>query len=251
MYLNQLFSTLLPNEVVDLSKTLIQTTGILVSLIAASAFFYAGRLEQLAVSYLREANQLVTDITRSENEATECVEATEIAWQEWPKICRSCVLAKKCQSKNKMKEDMEGFTETIKKYDEQIKELVKTSKEFPKQIAENVRVAIKIDTAYWIVAVAILLWSTLIAVIAYVNKSPKALLASVDFIAVGMIGIITSWIISYYISELLREGFHGIINVTSNINSLLFNLRSYRKAIDLEELKRKIRTHKEKRSNGG
>jgi hypothetical protein len=89
-----------------------------------------------------------------------------------------------------------------------------------------------------------LLLAILVAVIAYVDKRPNTLLCSVGLVAIGMIGIISSWVVSYYISGLLRNGFHKMINATADISRLIDKTRDYQCLLNLEKIKKHSKAEK-------
>jgi hypothetical protein len=118
VFLQPVFSSLSSYKVEDLAKTIIQTSGILVGFLAASGFFYLGKLGELFNSNFSAAIDLSSGYEAAKVNAESYVNTASLMELAILSRCAMCQKSKPCIA---MKEQTDFLSSEQKKFNEQAK----------------------------------------------------------------------------------------------------------------------------------
>jgi hypothetical protein len=89
-FLTDFYSALTVDSITDLSKTLIETVGILVGLLGVSSFFYLGKLEEIIDRDYSNVNELMRDSEENKDVALRTYESHRKSEAFWIEKCKAC-----------------------------------------------------------------------------------------------------------------------------------------------------------------
>ena len=112
-YIKNLFTNIGTNEIADLSKTMIQAVGTLISFAIVAAAFHLGKIEELANSYYFRANDLMKNLFSYKEEAENSVRKTKQLKAKYPKICQRCESFGECEIKDSLEKKLSESVESV------------------------------------------------------------------------------------------------------------------------------------------
>jgi Na+-transporting methylmalonyl-CoA/oxaloacetate decarboxylase gamma subunit len=214
-FLSGVFRQLSASAVVDLSKTLIQSIGILVSLIIASSFVYIGKMDELTIRIFSKEN----DLDNKQEAIRDTIGGVTESLQE-------CSTRLSKLENNKLNE---SDLQTKKKLEKTLSELENHNKEHTEFLKKTVKLGINEDInaiestkglaiGFLAFDIGFFLISILTAIVAFVFESGRLLGDALIFIVMGMINVFAVWYIFYGMSKLMREFFRIILSTKTTLN---------------------------------
>jgi len=246
-YVKNLFSTMVASEVVDLSKTMIQTLGILVSFGAIAAFFHLGKIEELASSYFLRIFDYVKSLGACKDELEEAVRKAEELGGKWPRICQTCTSSEDCELRHKLPKTLKKHIKSVKKSEKTINGVFGEAKKLPEEIQRTITTGSTWLMRSWVFAIGSFLTSILLCIVAYLSKDDSFLSFSMTFVVVGIVIIMMASLISYSFLQQIRDSFLNIISATGHVDMTISDIRDYCNYID-ETLEKQCK--KEETSTG-
>lgn len=219
-FLTDIYSALTAESIGDLSKTLIETVGILVSLLGVSSFFYLGKLEEIIDRDYSNANELMRDSKEHKNVALRTYESHRKSEALWTEKCKACKKSETCSIKDTVSELGEQTKET-EKLAERANKLFEINDALSKTIEDLSKFFENITVRALIIGVAFFFLSIFFAIISFLTSYSVMLQLSVSFIVIGMIDMLYTWSNSYSLLSILRKNSFTYSNLRQSINDLV------------------------------
>jgi len=217
--LEAFYSRLQSDEIVDLARTLIQTIGILASLVTVSGIFYIGKVGKLAQTFFSEA-------TKSTSRITECLIAlrnvdkwAEEISSEVADRCKKCGIARTCQVREYFHQEMIKRTEGMMDHMKQVEMDVIKLKGSPERMDASLRRSEYVVTTGWVSAICVLFLSIILSIMAYLTTNAAYLQWSIESLVAGMSALLIAWAISHSVFRTDQNLFHHFLAVYGQIDS--------------------------------
>jgi hypothetical protein len=228
-----IYSNLSLDKINDLSKTIVQTSGILIAFLGASGYFYLGKLGELLTSNLSGEINVTSSL--------EAVRAEVGSYRNFVTSLELLILArcKSCQKKTceVMKEHIEFLTteqsqsnELEKQYTEDVKTQLEQI-EAASKLAKSMELIVIVPLIF---AVVFLFFSMMGALFAYSTASPKTLLGCTDFLVMGVLYVLLTWVESYQTISDAREVYTLLIKSSSMLSLIRSKIASQKELVDLK-----------------
>ena len=227
-FFNSLFVHLSTDKITDLSKTLIQSTGILVGLVVAAGFFYISRMDELGVTVLSKAYGLLEKIEMAimkRKEATKILEECKIQLTSLSGSLKNSDIVRKTSLKEKLNKLEKAFEET----DQTLKELENLDVRSLLRKLQNVE---KLAIAEFALDVSFFLASIIVAIASYVSLNGRLLGVSFDLLFFGIAFLFFLWQVFYEMSSIVRDLFELVLEFHAKLRMTLTGDRELRSQRD-------------------
>lgn len=191
------FQNLIAQNINDLSKSIIQTVGILVSFFAVSSFFYLGKLDDNVFRVSSNFNKIII----LEQELKLKMGLQKDSCEEFIKRINEFPI--------KDNGNLWGLEEMKRKLDKICSETTEALKEFNNFRIEFKELCSKMDSktiGCLATSVSVFLISILLSIFAFVSSSSFFLFLSISSMIIGMILMITTWQFLYILSSSTKQG---------------------------------------------
>jgi hypothetical protein len=232
-YLKDSFKTLSSERIEDLSKTIIQTGGILVGFIAVSGFFYLGKLGELLISICSMVSEQISGLETARVAAEDISNYMVVTEAQTRAYCAQCPKTAQCKERDEYLEMLakneKNASERKEKYAKQADEtlaLPQAINDQAKKMEQGIMVPLSIAMFF--------LFSTIVlASFAYVSRNPLFLVLCIDFIVSAIAFISLTWALSYQSINDLRRKNVLLLELKSSLNLISSSLNSMRKDMEL------------------
>ena len=211
-FLNGTFEQMPPNSVLDLSKTLIQSFGILVSLIIASSFVYIGKMDELSIRILSEENELDTKETLVRNKMKDATIAFQSCSTRLANLDNNKLDESGLQTKKKLEKTLNKIENHLKEHTEFLEKTVKSD---IKELIDEIEKAKGQTIGLLALDIGFFLISIILAITAFAYESGARLGNSLLIIVIGMILIFAVWYYFYTLSLIMRKFFRFVLSTKS------------------------------------
>jgi len=227
-FFNSLFLHLSTDKITDLSKTLIQSTGIFVGLVVAAGFFYISRMDELGVSVLSRAYGLLEKIEMAimkRKKTTKILEECKIQLTSLSGNLKNFDIVRKTSLEEKLNKLEKAFEET----DQTLKVLENLDARSLLGEFQNVE---KYAIGAFAFDVALFLASIIVAIASYVSLNGRLLGASFDLLFSGIALLFMVWYVFYEMSTIARNLFEFVLEFNAKLRMTLIGDRELRNRRD-------------------
>jgi hypothetical protein len=216
------------NDLVDLSKTLIQSVGILVGLLITASFFYVGKHDELIIRIFSRANELYSKQEKIRKGITSIEKSVQECKTELSKL-KVNLTKPNLSTKEELEKDLLEVQELNNKYSQAIEEFKNS------EIDSLITDAEKSNG--WIIAIlatdlVLFLASIMMAILAYAYKNYALLVGSLDLIVFGMTLMFAVWYIFYNGSRITRHLFKVILLIKSDLDMGYIDIEASKKKLE-------------------
>jgi len=227
-FFNSLFLGLATDKVTDLSKTLIQSTGILVGLVVAAGFFYISRMDEIGISILSRAYRLLEKIEMAimeRKKTAKLLEECKIHLTSLSSRLKNSDVVRKAPLKEKLNELEKAFEET----DQMLKALENSD---VRPLLGKYHGVEKLGVAVFAFDVALFLASIIVAITSYVSLSGLLLGVSFDLLYFGIALLFMVWEVFYQMSAIARDLFEIVLEFKAKLRMTTIRNRELRNRRD-------------------
>jgi hypothetical protein len=220
-FLDALFKEMTLTRIEDLSKTLIETTGFLISFLAVAGFYYLSKIDESFRHLLSSSSKLFSRVALGKMEMEKLTDFSQKGELKLKIQCDECKKDKQCEiqkqsidliSSNKKLaiDNSQGF-KTLSKT---VEDLANIYRKIPK-ITEGA-------VMYNLVVTIVLFFLTIISsTMAYVTQVYSWLQSSVFLIIFGIVWIIITWVSSYLEIRWIQEHNWSVLEMYRDTNLLI------------------------------
>jgi len=218
-----IFSGLSTGSISDLSKVIIQTVGILASLLAVASFFYLGKLEDDAIKLLDNLFKQIVNRRSLELRLLHMNSRVDLLKERALAKCRKCEHAEEC----KAKDEISPYFDKMKRNKDLItKDGTEDLAAMPTEIKKifgryDSKAIIRLTSS-----LCVLFLSILLAIFAYVDASTSLLISSIILVAIGTLFFFLTWSTMYSSHRTLREWFFDAMKMI-NMDDVVRAIDSY------------------------
>ena len=228
VYIEKPLEIIEPIKIENLSQTLIQTNGILVSFIAISGFYFLGKRSNLFRKIQLFSNNTINQCQKGRRISEKLENKIIEAYSDLLKMCKDCNKRQTCTTLSNHSKLLNEKSEKAKQYKDafteqytSIEKIIEFDTKYDFTNENFMLIPLLITTIFFFISI-------ILSITAYITLDPDALSTGISTIVYGIIWTMITWIASNQNLRDLKKTISSIVDINRSIRrrkDLVFSLK--------------------------